>query len=393
MPSAAAVTAPRSARRIVRLDPESGQIAAVSNTMDGDFDATWIPANPSISGNGNRVAFVSRSSLIAPGIANDVDDVFVRNLQLGQTRRVSVDTSGVEGNGASTRPQISANGNSIVFESSATNLVPGDSNGRRDVFVHDLDTSLAERVSINTTGAETNQESNFPSISADGRFVVFQSHGNLLDVPTSILNSQIWLRDRLLEQTELISVAADGTPGNGVSSRAQISANGRWIAFQSTFGNLDPAFPGFSGEAVYLRDRQSGTTRLVSLDEDQQPLPDSRISNLYLAAAGQALTFARTVDPGGGMPNSGVGGRPTPGADVPEIYLVRIDLQQTVRIEPRTIDGQPPNAEVFPAGLSANGRMLYLVSPAGNLVTDMLNDSSDIYRIDLDRVFGDGFEG
>ncbi len=371
--------------QIVRLDLESGQIAVVSNTLDGDFDATWVPASPSISGNGNRVAFVSRSSLIAPGITNDFDDVFVRNLQLGQTRRVSVDTGGVEGNGASTRPQISANGNSIVFESLATNLVPDDSNGRRDVFVHDLDTSLTERVSINSAGAETDQESNFPSISADGRFVVFQSRGNLLDVPTSIPNSQIWLRDRQLQQTELISVAADGTPGNGSSSRAQISADGRWIAFQSTFGNLDPAFPGFGGEAVYLHDRQSGTTRLVSLDENQQPLADSLISNLYLAAAGQALTFARTIDPGGDLP--------TPGADVPEVYLVRIDLQQNVRIEPRTIDGQPPNAEVFSAGLSANGRMLYLVSPAGNLVPDMLNDSSDIYRIDLDRVFGDGFEG
>lgn len=377
--------------QIVRLDLDSRQIATVSNTLDGDFDVTWIPSNPSISGNGNLIVFDSRSSLLVSNDTNDIDDVFVRNMQLGQTRRISVDSSGIEGNSASTRPQISANGNSIVFESSATNLVPGDANGRRDVFVHDLDTDLTERVSISTVGAETDENSEFPSVSADGRFVVLQTRGNLLDVPTPITATQIWLRDRQLEQTELISVAVDGTPGNGFSSRAQISSNGRWVAFKSGAGNLDPAFPGFSSEAVYLRDRQLGTTHLISLDENQQPLIDGVIDDVRLAPGGQVVAFSQRES--GGQPNAGPGGPDGSGADARVIYVHRIDSQTTVRIEPRTFDGLPPDDDLFSAALSANGRMVYLVSSAGNLLPDMLNGVSDIYRIDLDRVFGDGFEG
>lgn len=377
--------------QIVRLDLDSRQIATVSNTLDGDFDATWIPSNPSISGSGNRIAFDSRSSLLVSGDTNDTEDVFVRDLQIGQTRRISVDGFGAEGNDASTRPQLSANGNSIAFESSASNLVPSDGNGRRDVFVHDLDTGLTERVSISTAGAESDRDSNFPAISADGRFVVFESRGNLLDGSTSITQSQIWLRDRQLGQTDLISAADDGTPGDGSSGNPKISASGRWIVFESGAGNLDPAFPGVIGEAVYLHDRQAGTTRLISLDENQQPLTDSLIDGLQFSADGQVVAFSRRES--GGQPNAGPGGPDGSGADARVIYVHRIDSQTTVRIEPRTFDGLPPDEDLFSAALSANGRMVYLVSAAGNLVPDMLNGVSDIYRIDLDRVFGDGFEG
>ena len=372
--------------QIVRLDLGSGQIAPVSITLDGSFDATWLPANPSISGNGNRVAFNSRSSLLVGSDGNDTDDVFVRDLQLGQTRRVSVDSGGAEANAGSIRPQISANGNSIAFESTATNLVPGDNNARRDVFVHDLDSGLTERVSISTAGAEADRDSDFPSISADGRLIVFESRGSLLDDPTTITSSQIWLRDRQFGTTELVSAAPDGTPGDGSSSNAKLSAGGRWIVFESSAGNLDPAFPGFDSAAIYLHDRQLGTTRLISLDENQQPFTGSLLGELQFAAGGQAVIFLR--QDAGGMPNAA-----PRGTQPAEVFLHRIDLQQTLRIDPRTVDGLPPDEPVLSAALNVNGRLVYLVSEAGNLVSGMLNADADIYRIDLDRVFGDGFEG
>lgn len=380
--------------QIVRLDLATGQLQPASQTLDGALDDAFIPGAPAISASGNRVVFVSRSSMIVPGITNNADDVFVRDLQLGQTRRVSVASDGTEADGDSREPRISANGNHVVFHTRASNLATGDTNNLDDIYVHEIDTGLTERISVSTLGAESSQHSQFADISADGRFVVFESRGSLLDKPTPISGTQIWLRDRQLGRTDLISALPDGTPGDGISRSAKISLNGRWVAFESTSTNLDPAFPGLSGGAVYLHDRQNDTLRLVSLDENQQPLTDSSISNVNLSGGGQALAFTRESDSGSsGGSSTGSSGQPARGSEEVEVYVVRLDLQQSVRIEPRTVDGQPPNAELEPAALSADGRMLYLVSDASNLVPGMINNFRDIYRIDLDRVFGDGFEG
>src|SRR5438046_3037872 len=101
------------------------------------------------------------------------DDVFVHDRQTGTTGRVSVDSAGTEGNGLSVNPSISADGRFVVFYSYATNLVPGDTNGTGDVFVHDRQTGTTERVSVDSAGTQGNSNSDRPSISADGRFVAF----------------------------------------------------------------------------------------------------------------------------------------------------------------------------------------------------------------------------
>ncbi len=372
------VSQPGSVRQIVRLNLATGQNELVSQTSSDP----WIFGSeiPSISANGNRIAWHSRDSNLVPGISNGVMDVFVRDMQLGQTRRVSVDSTGVEANGGSDFARISANGNSVAFRSSASNLVPDDTNGRRDIFVHDLDSGITERVSVSTAGAQSTAHSEFPDISADGRFVVFESAGNLLNAPVSVSGTQIWLRDRQLDETSLISAAPDGTPGDNFSFQPRISANGRWIAFASLAGNLDPAYPNpGSAAAVYLHDRQLGTTRLISLDDMQQPLNSLSVTDLQIAGDGQSVMFVLMTDD----------------EDEPlEIHVYRTAADESRRIVPETVDGLPPNRDLFVGwgALSFDGRMIYLASVAGNLTRNTPNGLRNIYRIDLDQIFRDGFE-
>src|SRR5207253_961741 len=124
---------------------------------------------------GQLVAFASDASNLVAGDTNGAEDGFVHNLTTGQTVRVSVDSAGTQGNGASFFPVISADGRLVAFASSATNLVPGDTNGVKDIFVRDLTTGQTVRVSVDSAGIQGNGASFSPSLSADGRLVAFDS--------------------------------------------------------------------------------------------------------------------------------------------------------------------------------------------------------------------------
>src|SRR5262245_42753596 len=124
--------------------------------------------SPSVSLDGRFVAFSSDASDLVPGDTNGCVDVFVHDRLTGETARMSVDSSGIEGNDKSDLPSIAANGRFVAFESLATNLVPGDTNAARDVFVHDRETGQTTRVSVTSGGIQGNAGSYTPSISADG---------------------------------------------------------------------------------------------------------------------------------------------------------------------------------------------------------------------------------
>jgi Tol biopolymer transport system component len=220
---------------------------------------------PSISADGRYVAFWSDASNLVSGDTNAARDVFVHDRQSGATERVSVDSVGVQGNGTSERPSISADGRYVAFQSAATNLVSGDTNGESDVFVHDRQSDATGLVSVDSVGAQGNGQSGAPSISADGRYVVFSSSAtNLVSTDTNG-ESDIFVHDRQSGATELVSVDSPGVQGNSDSWEPWISANGRYVAFWSYATNL------VSGDTngfwdVFVHDRQSGVTERVSVD-------------------------------------------------------------------------------------------------------------------------------
>jgi Tol biopolymer transport system component len=219
---------------------------------------------PSISADGRYVAFYSHATNLVPGDTNATHDVFVHDRQTAATTRVSVSSAGAQANGGSDKPSISADGRYVAFESQASNLVAGDTNATEDVFVHDRQTGTTTRVSVSSAGAQGDGHSNAPSISADGRYVAFHSGATNL-VPTDTNNwYDVFVHDRQSGTTTRVSVSSAGGQGNGTSRWASISADGRYVAFNSSASNL---VPGDTNDAydVFVHDRQMGSTTRVSV--------------------------------------------------------------------------------------------------------------------------------
>src|SRR5262249_27327165 len=143
-------------------------------------DSTGNQANggsffPSLSGDGRYVAFWSRASNLVPGDTNSREDVFVKDLWTGAVVRASPTAGGSQANGGSDTPALSADGRYVAFRSGASNLVPGDTNGAADIFVKDLWTGAVVRASTAAGGSQANNGSLPPALSADGRYVAFRS--------------------------------------------------------------------------------------------------------------------------------------------------------------------------------------------------------------------------
>jgi archaellum component FlaF (FlaF/FlaG flagellin family) len=207
-----------------------------------------------LSANGLYVAYESSATNLVPGDVNGLKDIFVRDLQSGTTELVSLATGGAQGNGFSDYPSISADGRYVAFESTASNLAPGDTNTLPDLFVRDRQNGTTELVSVDSGGVQGNNVSEGPAISADGRYVAFQSDAtNLVPGDTNSV-TDVFLRDRQAGTTERVSVDSGGVQGNHISYLASISGDGRYVGFGSYSSNL------VSGDTngfqdVFVRDR------------------------------------------------------------------------------------------------------------------------------------------
>jgi len=234
-------------------DRLNGITKRLSVASDGS-QANNRSAGPSISADGQYVAFLSNASNLVEADTNGVMDIFVHNQLTGLTERVSVSSNGTEGNGSSGGPEISDNGLVITFSSTASNLVSGDTNAYYDVFIHDRVSRITERVSVESDGSQLHDDSFSGSISADGRYTTFISYANSLD--TSTVNwwySDIFVYDRVTQTTELISLSSDGVQANEESNAPTISGDGRFVGFHSYAVELVPG--GTSIQDVYVRDR------------------------------------------------------------------------------------------------------------------------------------------
>lgn len=252
-------------------DRLTGQTTPMS-TGAGGVLGSFSSHEPSISADGTVVVFESGASNLVAGDTNNAQDVFVHDRTTGQTTRVSLSTEGSQGNGNSggdvgSRPRLSSDGRFVAFQSRASNLVAGDTNGASDVFVHDRQTAQTTRVSVSSAGAQAAGESINPSVSADGNFVAFTSTAaNLVVGDANGATPDIFLRDRQLGQTTVVSVASNGIQGNSQSGYPAVSADGTVVAFWSSSTNL-VASPDVNGAVtdVFVRDRAASTTTIASI--------------------------------------------------------------------------------------------------------------------------------
>jgi Ca2+-binding RTX toxin-like protein len=206
-----------------------------------------------MSGDGRYLAFESIA-------IDDTNDIIVYDRELNTTERVSVD-DGVDGRNLS----ISGDGRYVSFESDASNLVDGDDNNRRDIFVYDRELNTTERVSVGVNGTQGNEESNAPSISGDGRYVSFISHADNLVPGDTNYSGDVFVYDRELNTTERVSVDDSGNEGDSYSFDSSISGNGRYVAFESLATNLVSDDTIYNGLNIFVHDRELNTTKRVSV--------------------------------------------------------------------------------------------------------------------------------
>lgn len=244
-------------------DTQTATTIRASVANDGS-QANNTSDTPSISTNGRYVAFASIASNLAAGDSNGDWDVFVRDLQANTTRLVSVArASGVTGNGQSAWPAISADGRYVAFRSTASNLVTGDTNTKADIFVRDMTTNTTTRVSVTNTGAESNGTSNTPAINGDGRYVAFDSTASNLVTGDTNGKGDVFVRDRTANTTTRVSIAGTATQADGRSDSPALSADGRFVAFESRATNLVAGDSNAAAD-VFVRDRTTNATRRVS---------------------------------------------------------------------------------------------------------------------------------
>lgn len=228
---------------------------------------------PSISSDGRYVAYTSYATNLVASDNNGYSDVFVYDCLMNITQRVSISNNGNEGNGDSYDPSISADGSYIAFSSSASNLVTDDTNGCNDVFVYNKISNTIKRISVSNTGEEGNGDSSEPSISANGNFIAFTSYADNL-VNNDINGcSDVFVYNQTFNTIKRISISSKGAEGYGSSYGSSISADGNSIAFVSYADNLVTGDNNDRSD-VFVYDLNSGTTERISVLNSGEEIQD-----------------------------------------------------------------------------------------------------------------------
>ena len=345
-----------------RLSGRTSRVSADSTGQQGNADSVA----PAISASGRFVAFESLASNLVAGDTNGVRDVFVHNRRTGVITRLSVDSTGRQGNRKSTRPAISVTGHFVAFESFASNLVGGDTNGVQDVFVHDPITGRTNRVSVDSTGHQGNGDSFGPVISAAGRFIAFASFAaNLVAGDTNgVLD--VFVHDRHTGITTRVSVDSAGGQGNGHSFDPAISANGRFVSFLSAASNL--VLDDTNGIIdIFVHDRSTGGTTRVSVDSaGGQGNDHSRHPSI--CGKGRFIAFHSAA-------SNLVEGDTNAVLDV----FVHDRSTGVIRRVSVDTDGHQGNFSSLDPAISARGCFVAFESFASNLVLGDTNDDTDVF--------------
>jgi Tol biopolymer transport system component len=274
-------------------DRKRGTTTRVSLAADGSQLAEG-GSSPSISANGRYVAFGTIDRSVVPGKTSDLPDVVVRDLKTGTNDRVSVSSAGEESDGTAYQPVLSANGRFVAFGSDATNLVAGDTNGLYDIFVHDRKTGETLRVSVDSDGNQQTGSGETHAISANGRFVAFSSGAENLVPGDTNGQDDVFVHDLKTRSTTRVSLGATGVEPDASCYGPSISSNGRWVTFSSSARDLVPvSLTAF--QQIYLHDAKSGaTTRISGFTPDSEGNGASQ--DAHMTPNGRFVVFSSVAD-------------------------------------------------------------------------------------------------
>ncbi len=344
----------------------ANQVTRRISVNSNGVQANGASVEPSISADGRYIAFDSEASNLVAGDTNGASDVFIRDMTNHVTRRLSVTSSGAQSKGVSFDPSISADGRYVAFDSSAVNLVNGDTNGSTDVFVRDRTNAVTRLISVSSSGVQASTGAVGPSISADGRYVAFRSDAsNLVNGDTNPY-FDVFVRDQINKSTKRVSISSTGTEGNSDSFAPSISADGRFVAFTSDASNLVADDTNFAFD-VLVRDRTNQITSRVSVGAaGVQGNSDS-----YASAVSADGNFVAYQSVATNLVNDDTNG-------VNDIFVWSMVAQTTVRqsLSSGGLEGDGASSE---PSLSSDGSKLAFTSDAANLVPSDTNGSSDIF--------------
>ncbi len=336
--------------------------------IEGDGGSTY----PSLSSNGRYVAFQSEATNLVAGDTNVAKDIFVYDRTLNTIERVSVNSAEAEGDGISEYPNISADGNYVVFSSSATNLVAGDTNGIQDVFLRNIALGTTTRISVDSDEVEGDTDSYSAYISSDGNFVTFVSDATNLVAGDTNASPDIFLRNIALGTTTRISVDSDEVEGENSDGDIQsMSSDNNLVVFSSTSTNL-VAGDTNGARDVFLRDIALGTTTRISVDSDEVE-GDAFSADPIISADGNYIVFQSDATNLVADDTNGVR----------DIFLRDIALGTTTRISVDDLGNEGDGESYFPT-ISNDGQYIVFFSNATNLVSNDTNALFDVFLYDRD---------
>ena len=352
---------------------EPANLFTVSNAADGSAGNDSSVAG-SVSSDGRVVTFTSAATNLLPD-GSGHRQVYVRDGVDGPLTRASVGPDGAPGQGDSSSATLSADGRYVAFQSTAADLVTGDTNGVSDVFVRDRVGATTTRVSVVADGTEGNGESITPTVSADGRFVVYSSRATNLAPGSTGTALRVLVHDRESGTTTEASVRPDGSSGSVNYSAATISADGRYVAFGAHSRDLAPVAGASSLYTAYIRDMQAGTTTRIDGRTPGRMLV-SFGSAVSISSDGRYVTFAAAFS-----------GLTTTDSITNVLRYDRITRQS--RVVSAGLGGAPANKSSttylsgYGPAISADGRYVLFASDASNLVTGDTNGVADVFLRDL----------
>lgn len=351
----------------------------VENEPDGNSNS------PMISASGQNIVFVSEATNLVCSDTNNVQDVFLYRLFDQSIELISASEDGLQADNSSSLPEISADGNFVVFASIATNLIPNDDNNFcgsdkqgncQDIFLYNTVTKSIKAISVNSDGELGNGDSDIPSISGDGRYVVFSSsatnliandRNNYCDTNYDGDNKEncmdIFLHDNQTDATYLISANSKGVQANGASESPVISADGRYIVFYSEANNLDMAN---QSAGWYIHDRETKTTKFLS-DTLQQ-------SKVHVSQNAEYLAGIKVFNGNGELGEY----------DLEEVVVLnsKSGTEQIISVSPNDDLGNHDSESPF---LSLDGKYIVFSSEANNLVEKDTNIAFDVFIWDQEN--------
>jgi Tol biopolymer transport system component len=348
-------------------DRQTRTTEMVSVASDGT-QANHTSFDPRISANGRYVAFSSTASNLVAGDTGPVKDIFVHDRLTGSTECVTC-----QANHASDGPSISGDGRYVAFSSGADNLVLNDTNGVADVFVLDSQTGVVQRVSVSSSGGQGNYGSGSPHITDDGRYVAFLSLANNLTPGDGNGFVDAFVRDRQTGTTVMVSVASNGVEGYGFADSVSISRDGRYVAFGYSTDDLVPDDTNGASD-VFVHDRLTGETRRVSVASDGTQgsagtaYPTLSSYDAQISSNGRYVAFSSYAT---NLVDGDVNG-------LVDIF-VHDRLTGTTELASVSADGAHGDGSSFAPGISGDGRFVGFQSYAANLVPSDTNGVTDMF--------------